>query len=110
MVLLSCQTNRSVDYTDMDQIQTVNRVVEELNGSERMRLLYLCGSFETDPSAESLKELLGRKVLHRDTGQMLLRELVVRLRRFDILRKVCKTSRAEVEKSLSVRHFVPTFR
>lgn len=108
--LLSCQTARSVDHADMEQLQTVNQVVEALNSSERMRLLYLCGSSDTDPSAESLKEVLGRKVLHRDSGQMLLSELVMRLRRFDILRKVCKTSRDEMEKSLSVNHFVPTFR
>lgn len=94
----------------MDQLQTINQVVEELSGSERTRLLYLCGSFETEPSTESLKELLGREVLHHDTGQLLLGELMVRLRRFDILRKVCKTTRDEVERTLSSRHFVPKFR
>lgn len=95
----------------MDQLQTINQVVEQLNGSERVRLLYLCESLETDTSSESLKEVLGRKVLYDGgTGQMLLGELMVRMRRFDILRKVCKTSRDEVERSLSSRHFVPTFR
>ncbi|XP_011609243.2 CASP8 and FADD-like apoptosis regulator [Takifugu rubripes] len=94
----------------MDQLQTINQVVEELSSSERTKLLYLCGSFETEPSTESLKELLGRKVLHHDTGQLLLGELMVRLRRFDILRKVCKTTRDEVERTLSSRHFVPKFR
>ncbi|TNN03109.1 hypothetical protein fugu_000138 [Takifugu bimaculatus] len=94
----------------MDQLQTINQVVEELNSSERTKLLYLCGSFETEHSTESLKELLGHKVLHDDTGQLLLGELMVRLRRFDILRKVCKTTRDEVERTLSSRHFVPKFR
>lgn len=94
----------------MDQLQTINQVVEELDGSERTRLLYLCESPETDTSAESLKQILGRKVLHQDTGPLLLWELLVRLRRFDILRKVCKTSRDEAERTLSVRHFVPPFR
>lgn len=94
----------------MDQLQTINQVVDELDGSERTRLLYLCESFETDTSAETLKEILGSKVLHHDAGQLLLSELMVRLRRFDILRKVCKTSRDEAERTLSTRHFVPAFR
>lgn len=94
----------------MDQLLTVKQVVDELDDSERRRVLYLCESLDTDASAASLQEMLGRKVLDPDMGQLLLRELLVQLRRFDILRKVCKTSRAEAERTLSDRHFVPTFR
>lgn len=93
----------------MDRLQTINQVVKELDVSERKSMLYLCQSSETDTSVESFKEILGRVLLH-DTGQLLLRELLVRLRRFDLLRKVCKTSRDEAERTLSVRHFVPAFR
>lgn len=94
----------------MDQVQAINQLVEELSGSERARLLYLCESPEEDASSEAVKRLLGQKVLEADAGQMLLGELMVRLRRFDILRRVCNTNRAEVERTLSVRHVVPIFR
>lgn len=93
----------------MDQLQTINQVVKDLDSSEQTRLLYLCRSFEAATSTESLTDVLER-VLHDDTGQLLLRELLVRLKRFDILRKVCKTSRDEAERTVSVRQFVPTFR
>ncbi|XP_041806475.1 CASP8 and FADD-like apoptosis regulator isoform X2 [Chelmon rostratus] len=57
-----------------------------------------------------MKEMLKCKVMRHETGQLFLRELMLQLRRFDILRKVCKTSREEVEMTLMYRRVLPRFR
>lgn len=92
------------------QLQAINQIAEALSSGERRRLFYLCESLDTDDSVVCVKEMLKYKVMHHDTGHLLLRELMVQLRRFDILRKVCKSSRDEVERTLTHRQLLPRFR
>uniref|UniRef100_UPI0037E9395F CASP8 and FADD-like apoptosis regulator n=1 Tax=Semicossyphus pulcher TaxID=241346 RepID=UPI0037E9395F len=94
---------------DQHQLQVINNIAEALNSCERRRLLYLCGSLDTDHTEACVKEMLS-KVLRQERGHLLLKELMVRLRRFDILRKVCKTSKDEMERTLMYRQCLPRFR
>lgn len=93
-----------------DQLQAINQITEALGRDERRRLLYLCGALEPDDSAASTRETLIRKVLHDESGHLLLRELMVQLRRFDILRRVYKSGREDVERSRAHTELVPKFR
>lgn len=95
---------------DQHQLQAINQIAEALSSGERRRLFYLCEILDTDDSVVCVKEMLKYKVMHHDTGHLLLRELMVQLRRFDILRKVCKSSRDEVERTLTHRQLLPRFR
>ncbi|XP_035532196.1 CASP8 and FADD-like apoptosis regulator isoform X1 [Morone saxatilis] len=92
------------------QLQVINQILESLNGNECRRLLYLCESPDMDSSVACMKEMLQCKVMSHDTGDLYLRELLLHLRRFDILRKVCKTSRDEVERAMTYRQVLPRFR
>lgn len=95
---------------DQHQFQAINQIAEALSSCERRRLFYLCEAPETDDTVVCTKEMLKRKVMHPVTGHLLLGELMLQLRRFDILRKVFHTSRDEVERILSHRQVLPRFR
>uniref|UniRef100_A0A3Q3L1L4 CASP8 and FADD like apoptosis regulator n=1 Tax=Labrus bergylta TaxID=56723 RepID=A0A3Q3L1L4_9LABR len=95
---------------DQHQLQAINQIADALSSCESSRLLYLCGSLDTDPSVTCVKEILKSKVLRQERGHLLLTELMLRLRRFDILRKVCKTSKEDVERTLTYRQCLPRFR
>ncbi|XP_074550410.1 CASP8 and FADD-like apoptosis regulator isoform X3 [Halichoeres trimaculatus] len=101
---------KSMAVPDQHQLHEINQIAEALSSCERRRLLYLCGSLDTDHSVAYVKEILKSKVLRQESGQLLLLELVLRLRRFDILRKVCKTSRDEVERTLTNSQSLSRFR
>lgn len=95
---------------DQQQLQAINQIADSLSSCERRTLFYLCDSLDPDNSEARMKEMLITKVMRHDAGHLLLRELMLRLGRFDILRKVCKTSRDEVERNLTFRQVLPRFR
>lgn len=80
-----------------EQLQAINQITEALGSEERRTLLYLCGALDPDDSVSGMKEMLTRKVMqHDEGGHLLLRELMVQLRRFDILGRVFKSSQEEL--------------
>ncbi|XP_044072301.1 CASP8 and FADD-like apoptosis regulator isoform X1 [Siniperca chuatsi] len=95
---------------DQRQLQTINEIAEALCDVERRRLLFLCESLDTDNSVGSLKAMLKSKVMCYERGDLFLKELMLQLRRFDILRKVFKTSKEELERNLTCRQVLPRFR
>ncbi|XP_029314236.1 CASP8 and FADD-like apoptosis regulator [Cottoperca gobio] len=96
--------------SDQRQLQAINQTVEALSSCERRRLFYLCEIPVTDNSATCMKEMLKSKVMCHERGYLFLAELMLQLRRFDILRKVYNTSREEVEMTLKHRQVLPRFR
>lgn len=96
---------------DQRQLQAINQTAEALSSCERRRLFYLCETLDTDNSVACMKEMLKSKVMcHDERGHLFLIELMLQLRRFDILRQVYKTSRDEVERTLKHRQVLPRFR
>ncbi len=93
-----------------DHLQRINQIAETLSSCERRRLFYLCDTLETEDSVACVKEMLKTKVMCYEKGDLFLKELMLQLRRFDILRQVCKTSRDEVERTLQSRQVLPRFR
>ncbi|XP_054471393.1 CASP8 and FADD-like apoptosis regulator isoform X2 [Anoplopoma fimbria] len=92
------------------QLQVINQTVEALNGCERSRMSYLCGNLDTDNSVACTKEVLKSKVMCHEMSHLFLTELMLHLRRFDILKKVYQTNRFEVEEALKHRKVLPRFR
>ena len=96
---------------DYGQLQAINQIAEALSSSERRRLFYLCDS---SPDAEDcmarVKETLTSKVACQDGGTLFLVELLMQLRRFDILRRVCGIGRDEVLRSLRNQQVLPEYK
>lgn len=97
-------------FSDHIQLQAINQTAEALSSSERRRLFYLCDVLDTDNSVACMKEMLKSKVMSNERGFLLVLALMWQLRRFDILKKVYKTSREEVEVSLKHVQVLPKFR
>ncbi|XP_075964837.1 CASP8 and FADD-like apoptosis regulator [Anarhichas minor] len=95
---------------DQLHLQAINQTAEALSSCERRRLFYLCDILDTDNSVARVKDMLTSKVMCHEMGLLFLTELMLQLSRFDILRKVFKTSRDEVENALKQRRVLPRFR
>ncbi|KAK5861244.1 hypothetical protein PBY51_022656 [Eleginops maclovinus] len=96
--------------SDQIQLQVINQTAEALSSCERRRLFYLCENLDTDNSVACMKEMLKSKLISHERGFLFLETLMLQLRRFDILRKVFKTSKEEVEMSLTHVQVLPKFR
>ncbi|XP_023284372.1 CASP8 and FADD-like apoptosis regulator [Seriola lalandi dorsalis] len=96
--------------TDQQELQAINQIAEALSSSERRRLLYLCECPQTENSIVCVKEMLKFKVMGHDRGRAFLAELLLQLRRFDILRKVIGVSKHEVERNVQYQQNLPRFR
>ncbi|XP_028847416.1 CASP8 and FADD-like apoptosis regulator [Denticeps clupeoides] len=83
--------------------QRVHDVAERLSSREARTLLYLCGAPDPSLGAAGLGDAV------RGDGA-LLRELVFSVKRFDLLRKVLRTDRLEVEETLRRGRLVPEYR
>ncbi|KAJ8255675.1 hypothetical protein COCON_G00195390 [Conger conger] len=90
--------------------QAINQISEELSLDECRRLLYLCGDLHPHWSVEDVRGMFRLKMNCQEVDQMFLLELMLRLRRFDILRKVLRTNRQEAEAMLGRGHVVSEYR
>ncbi|CAM4731896.1 hypothetical protein PO909_020349 [Leuciscus waleckii] len=85
----------------------VNSVTADLNNEERRILLYLCTDLFTNSCVEDLRGALLAFAKQRQNqagqsraGDALLMELMFRMKRFDVLKKVFGTNRQQVERIL----------
>lgn len=93
-----------------DQLQQINQIAEALSSGERRTLSYLCDSLDADSSVARVKETLKSKVQCHQDAHLLLPELMLRLGRFDVLRKLYRISRDDVERTLRYTQTLPGFR
>uniref|UniRef100_A0A3Q0QXC1 CASP8 and FADD-like apoptosis regulator n=1 Tax=Amphilophus citrinellus TaxID=61819 RepID=A0A3Q0QXC1_AMPCI len=92
---------------DQFQLQAINEIAESLSSCERRTLFYLCENLGTDHSAVRMKEMLKSKVMGHQNAHLFLAELMWRLGRLDILKKVCKVSRDDLERIYKSGQTVP---
>nr|XP_061799472.1 CASP8 and FADD-like apoptosis regulator [Nerophis lumbriciformis] len=88
----------------------IQQISESLGSIERAKVFYLCEILDTDNTAVRVKETLTSKVMSYDADSLFLAELMLHLRRYDILRKVLGSSKDEVERALGSRQVLPRFR
>ncbi|XP_054871513.1 CASP8 and FADD-like apoptosis regulator isoform X2 [Amphiprion ocellaris] len=93
-----------------DHLQLISEILDSLNSCERRRLCYLCERMDADCGVASVKEMLKSKMMCQENAHLFLEELMWRLGRFDILKRVLKVSRDDVERSLTYRQLLPRFR
>ncbi|XP_024919332.1 CASP8 and FADD-like apoptosis regulator isoform X3 [Cynoglossus semilaevis] len=106
----SVNTSVAMAYPDHQYLLVINQIAESLDSSERRRVFYLCESPDADDSMPCVKETLTSKVMCYESGYLFLEELLLELKRFDILKKVCGLSREEVAMTLEGSQVLPRFR
>ncbi|XP_062862496.1 CASP8 and FADD-like apoptosis regulator [Trichomycterus rosablanca] len=74
---------------------TINQIVEELSPEECKRLSYLCEAPHTTVSEKNIREMLHCLVDQSD--QTVLIELLLKMRRFDLLRRVLDITKSQAE-------------
>lgn len=89
--------------------QTINQIAESLSITERKTLLYLSGVEDVDFGTADIRDVLSC-VTNVEDMDMFLMELMFRMRRFDILKKILRSSRTEVEEILKTVQFVSDYR
>ncbi|KAK6315531.1 hypothetical protein J4Q44_G00150600 [Coregonus suidteri] len=78
--------------------QMISRICEDLSSGECRRLLYLCGSLDTDScGSDNVREVLTSWLSRGRVDHLHLVELLFRLRCFDLLKKLFHISKQEVE-------------
>ncbi|XP_028992177.1 CASP8 and FADD-like apoptosis regulator [Betta splendens] len=92
------------------QLLAINQIIEGLSTSECRILFYLCCGLDLDYDITVLKKTLESRVVCDENGNMYLEQLMLPLKRFDLLRKVLKTSREQVERDVQNRHLLPEYR
>lgn len=89
----------------------VHSVIASLKKEEYKTLQYLCTDlFNNICVDEDLRAALLALQTQTQTGDALLMELVFRIKRFDILKKVFATNRQQVEGILKMRSVVSDYR
>ncbi|KAJ8253027.1 hypothetical protein GJAV_G00208320 [Gymnothorax javanicus] len=104
------EEGRNYPMADGPLSQTINRISEELSSDECRRLLYLCGDLRPQWSTEDVRGIFKNKMTCQELDQMFLLELILRIRRFDILKKVLRTNKQEAETMLGKGYVVPEYR
>ncbi|KAI4884173.1 hypothetical protein NFI96_030575 [Prochilodus magdalenae] len=78
----------------------VNRVVEALSKEECRTLLYLCSDLLSTDCVEDCRGALITLTNQSPPGDAFLKEVLFRLRRFDLLKRLLRTTRKDVEEML----------
>ncbi|XP_066543410.1 CASP8 and FADD-like apoptosis regulator isoform X2 [Amia ocellicauda] len=93
---------------DLQLSLTINHIAEELNSDECKMLLYLCSDMES--SIEDVKDMLKSLMKRGEVDQIFLLELMYRIKRFDLLKKVFRSTKKEVEGILGHKCVVSEYR
>ncbi|XP_057192091.1 CASP8 and FADD-like apoptosis regulator isoform X1 [Triplophysa rosa] len=89
----------------------ISQITDELSTDECKRLFYLCGALHADTCTTDLRTVL-HSVLCRmtNTDHVFLTELMLRIKRYDLLRDVLSTSKGTVEGMLENSGVVSEYR
>lgn len=90
------------------QSHTINQILESLSFAERKTLLYLSGVEDVQFASADIRDVLN--LTNEADMNIFLMELLFRMRRFDILKKVLRASRTDIEEILKTVQFVSDYR
>ncbi|MGH0117505.1 UNVERIFIED_CONTAM: hypothetical protein FKN15_038025 [Acipenser sinensis] len=81
----------------------INRIYEELSNDESQMLNYLCSDLDGGCSKQDVKEVLKSQIKSGVVDHLVLAELLYRIRRFDLLKKILSSNKKQVEALLGSR-------
>ncbi|KAK1165553.1 CASP8 and FADD-like apoptosis regulator isoform X1 [Acipenser oxyrinchus oxyrinchus] len=82
---------------------TINRIYEELSNDESQMLIYLCSDLDGGCSKQDVKEILKSQIKSGVVDHLVLAELLYRIKRFDLLKKILCSNKKQVEALLGSR-------
>ncbi|KAK7153586.1 hypothetical protein R3I94_007083 [Phoxinus phoxinus] len=89
---------------------TISRITAELSTDECKRLSYLCGALDPERFSADPRGTLHTLLSQTRVDGVFLMELVLKIKRYDLLREVLSTSKSSVEGMLRTRRAVPEYR
>lgn len=91
--------------------EVIHQIEEALDEDEREMLLFLCRDVVADVSAFNVRDLLDSLIERGKLTAMGLAELLYRVRRFDLLKRILKMDKRTVEAHLLKHpHLVSDYR
>lgn len=91
--------------------EVIHQVEESLDDEEKETMLFLCRDVAENLAPPNVRELLGTLSERGQLSLATLAELLYRVRRFDLLKKILKTDKAAVEAHLRRNpHLVSDYR
>ncbi|MGH0117653.1 UNVERIFIED_CONTAM: hypothetical protein FKN15_041845 [Acipenser sinensis] len=81
----------------------INQIYEELSNDESQMLNYLCSDLDGGCSKQDVKEVLKSQIKSGVVDHLVLAELLYRIRRFDLLKKILSSNKKQVEALLGSR-------
>lgn len=91
-------------------LQMVNGIAEELSADDRSRLCYLCGVLDPDSCVAGVRDMLKSRLSQGQADHLFLVELLFRLKRFDVLKKVFRINKQDIASILGPRQAVSEYR
>ncbi|RXN07094.1 CASP8 and FADD-like apoptosis regulator isoform X2 [Labeo rohita] len=89
---------------------TISQITDELSTDECKRVSYLCGALDIDKFSTDPRGMLQSVLCQRRIDNTFLMELILKIRRYDLLREVLSTSKSTVEGLLKNGHSVSEYR
>ncbi|XP_039613719.1 CASP8 and FADD-like apoptosis regulator [Polypterus senegalus] len=84
--------------TDGPSVSVISQIADELTSEEKKALLYMCADLNLQAPAQDVKEVLKMVTNRNDlAGQAVLLELIYRIKRFDLLKRLLRSTKTEVE-------------
>ncbi|XP_051997818.1 CASP8 and FADD-like apoptosis regulator isoform X2 [Xyrauchen texanus] len=90
--------------------QTIIQIIDELSTDECKRICYLCGTLDTDTFSADPRGMLQSVLCQIRMDYMFLTELILKIKRCDLLRNVLSTNKSTVEGMLKHGHAVSEYR
>ncbi|XP_051762657.1 CASP8 and FADD-like apoptosis regulator isoform X2 [Ctenopharyngodon idella] len=89
---------------------TISQITDELSTDECRRISYLCGALDRDRFSTDPRGMLQTALSQTRMDCMFLMELILKIKRYDLLREVLSTSKSSVEGMLKNGHAVSEYR
>ncbi|XP_052421098.1 CASP8 and FADD-like apoptosis regulator [Carassius gibelio] len=89
---------------------TISQITDELSTDECKRISYLCGALDTDKFSTDPRGMLQSVLCQMRMDYVFLMELILRIKRYDLLREVLSTNKSTVEGLLKNSHSVSEYR
>ncbi|XP_026074225.1 CASP8 and FADD-like apoptosis regulator isoform X1 [Carassius auratus] len=89
---------------------TIIQITDELSTDECKRISYLCGALDTDKFSTDPRGMLRTLLCQTRMDYLFLMELILKIKRYDLLRAVLSTNKSTVEGLLKNNHSVSEYR
>ncbi|XP_016119492.1 CASP8 and FADD-like apoptosis regulator [Sinocyclocheilus grahami] len=89
---------------------TISQITDELSTDECKRISYLCGALDMDKFSTDPRGMLQSVLCQTRMDYVFLMELILKIKRYDLLRQVLSTNKSTVEGLLKNGHSVSEYR